>query len=33
VTLPEELVAAIDRVTTNRSRFLSEAAREKLRVG
>jgi predicted RNase H-like HicB family nuclease len=33
VPLPEELVAAIDRVTTNRSRFLSEAAREKLRVG
>jgi predicted RNase H-like HicB family nuclease len=30
VTLPEDLVAAIDRTTKNRSRFLTEAARAKL---
>ncbi len=30
VTLPEDLIAAIDRTTTNRSRFLAEAARERL---
>jgi predicted RNase H-like HicB family nuclease len=30
VTLPEDLVAAIDRATRNRSRFLAEAARAKL---
>jgi len=32
VTLPEDVIAAIDKVTTNRSRFLVEAAREKLRA-
>lgn len=31
VMLPENLVLAIDRTTTNRSRFLSDAARSKLR--
>lgn len=31
VTLPADLVDAIDRVSTNRSRFLADAAREKLR--
>ncbi len=30
VTLPETLIEAIDRTTKNRSRFLAEAAREKL---
>jgi len=30
VSLPPDLVEAIDRVTDNRSRFLTEAAREKL---
>lgn len=30
VMLPEDLVKAIDRTTTNRSRFLAEAARMKL---
>jgi predicted RNase H-like HicB family nuclease len=30
VMLPEDLVQAIDRVTSNRSRFLAEAARSKL---
>jgi predicted RNase H-like HicB family nuclease len=30
VMLPEEVVAAIDRTTSNRSRFLTEAARAKL---
>lgn len=30
VTLPEELVRRIDRVTRNRSRFLADAARSKL---
>ena len=30
VTLPEDLVQEIDRVTTNRSRFLAEAARRRL---
>ena len=33
VMLPRDLVQAIDRATGNRSRFLAEAAREKLRVG
>ncbi len=31
VILPEDLVREIDRSTRNRSRFLAEAAREKLR--
>ncbi len=31
VMLPEDLVQAIDRTTANRSRFLAEAARAKLR--
>ena len=30
VTLPEDLVQEIDRVATNRSRFLAEAARQRL---
>ncbi len=30
VMLPEDLINAIDKVTTNRSRFLAEAARLKL---
>ena len=30
VSLPPDLLEAIDRVTDNRSRFLAEAAREKL---
>lgn len=30
VMLPEDLIEAIDRTTTNRSRFLAEAARMKL---
>jgi hypothetical protein len=30
VTLPEDLIQAIDRTTKNRSRFLAEAARERL---
>lgn len=30
VMLPEDLVEAIDRATTNRSRFLADAARAKL---
>jgi len=30
VMLPQDVVAAIDRVTTNRSRFLAEAAKAKL---
>lgn len=30
VTLPQDLISAIDRVTGNRSRFLAEAARAKL---
>lgn len=30
VMLPADIVAAIDRTTTNRSRFLAEAARAKL---
>jgi predicted RNase H-like HicB family nuclease len=30
VTLPEDLIKAIDRTTKNRSRFLAEAARERL---
>ena len=32
VMLPEDLVRAIDRVAPNRSGFLAEAAREKLRA-
>jgi hypothetical protein len=28
--LPQDVVVAIDRVTANRSRFLAEAAKEKL---
>jgi predicted RNase H-like HicB family nuclease len=31
VTLPEDLIEAIDKATGNRSRFLAEAARQKLR--
>ncbi len=31
VMLPEDVVSEIDRVTNNRSRFLAEAARAKLR--
>ncbi len=31
VMLPEDLVGAIDRVTRNRSRFLADAAKAKLR--
>jgi predicted RNase H-like HicB family nuclease len=31
VMLPEDIVEAIDRTTNNRSRFLAEAARSKLR--
>ena len=30
ISLPHDLLEAIDRVTDNRSRFLAEAAREKL---
>ena len=30
VTLPEDLIQAIDRTTKNRSRFLADAARERL---
>ena len=30
VTLPEDLIAAIDKSSKNRSRFLAEAARERL---
>jgi predicted RNase H-like HicB family nuclease len=30
VTLPADLIAAIDRTSKNRSRFLAEAARERL---
>jgi predicted RNase H-like HicB family nuclease len=30
VTLPQDLIDAIDRVTDNRSRFLAEAARKRL---
>ena len=32
VSLPEDLIAAIDRASRDRSRFLAEAAREKLRT-
>ena len=32
VTVPEDVLAAIDRVTDNRSRFLADAAREKLHL-
>ena len=31
VMMPEDVLRAIDRATTNRSRFLAEAARQKLR--
>jgi hypothetical protein len=31
VSLPEDVVRSIDRVATNRSRFLADAARERLR--
>ncbi len=30
VMLPQDIIEAIDRVTNNRSRFLAEAARDKL---
>jgi hypothetical protein len=30
VMLPQDIIDAIDRVTNNRSRFLAEAARDKL---
>jgi predicted RNase H-like HicB family nuclease len=33
ITLPQDLLEAIDRVAGNRSRFLAEAARSKLRTG
>ena len=33
VMLPQDVVVAIDRVTTNRSRFLAEAAKAKLSAG
>lgn len=33
VTLPQDLLEAIDRVTDNRSRFLAEAARQRLLAG
>ena len=33
VTLPNDIVEDIDRVTKNRSRFLAEAARVKLHAG
>ncbi|TLU70691.1 type II toxin-antitoxin system HicB family antitoxin [Lichenicoccus roseus] len=33
VTLPNDLIAAIDRVSSNRSRFLAAAARAALREG
>ncbi len=32
VTLPEDVLAAIDRVSGNRSRFLADAARAKLKA-
>ncbi len=32
VTLPEDLVQAVDAATSNRSRFLAEAARAKLQI-
>ena len=32
ITLPEDVLRAIDKVTGNRSRFLADAARAKLRV-
>jgi hypothetical protein len=31
VTLPGDLIAAIDRVSSNRSRFLADAARAELK--
>lgn len=31
VTMPKDLIAAIDRVSTNRSRFLADAARAELK--
>jgi len=33
VMLPADLIEAIDKATSNRSRFLAEAARQKLRRG
>jgi hypothetical protein len=33
VMLPQDVVLAIDRVATNRSRFLAEAAKAKLAAG
>lgn len=33
VMLPQDVIVAIDRVTTNRSRFLAEAAKAKLAAG
>lgn len=32
ISVPEDVLQAIDRVTDNRSRFLAEAAREKLQL-
>lgn len=32
ISVPEDVLQAIDRVTDNRSRFLAEAAREKLHL-
>ena len=32
ISVPEDILEAIDRVTDNRSRFLAEAAREKLQL-
>jgi metal-responsive CopG/Arc/MetJ family transcriptional regulator len=31
VSLPEDIVQSIDRVAANRSRFLADAARERLK--
>ena len=31
ITMPKDLIAAIDKVSTNRSRFLADAARSELR--
>jgi hypothetical protein len=33
ITLPQDLLEAIDRVTDNRSRFLAEAAQQRLLGG
>jgi len=32
ISVPEDILQAIDRVTDNRSRFLADAAREKLHL-